>query len=87
MRELESDEHKKHLEAAAIALESVKKWEKPLIDSALIETVKKNGFKTGDFFMSLRMAEFSGSATPPVNDSLLIFGKEKSLRRIKRYLK
>ena len=87
MRELEVSEHKKHLEAAAQALEHIDKWEKPLIDTALMEAIKKNDFKTGEFFMSLRMAEFSSSATPPVNESLVIFGKEKSLRRIKQYLK
>ena len=87
MKELESVEHKKHLEVAAEALESVDEWEKQLINNALMEAIKKNNLKVGDFFMSLRMAEFSSSATPSVNDSIEIFGKEKTLRRIKRYLK
>ena len=85
--ELESAEHKKHLEAAAHALENVDKWEKALIDSALMEVIEKNDFNTGDFFMSLRMAQFGSRTTPPVNDSLLIFGKEKTLRSIRKYLK
>ena len=87
LKELESEEHKKHLEAAAEALEAVEKWERSFIDSKLMDAIKKNGFTTGDFFMSLRMAQFGSRATPPVNDSLVIIGKEKSLRRIKRYLK
>jgi glutamyl-tRNA synthetase len=87
MKELESTEHRKHLEKAAEALENIDKWEKPLINNALMEVIKKNDFKTGEFFMSLRMAEFSSNATPSVNDSIEIFGKEKTLRRIKQYLK
>jgi len=87
MKELESEEHIKHLKATAEALENIDKWEKPIINDALMEVIKKNGFDVGDFFMSLRMAEFGSSKTPPVNDSIEIFGKEMTLRRIKRYLK
>ena len=52
-----------------------------------MEVIEKNDFNTGDFFMSLRMAQFGSRTTPPVNDSLLIFGKEKTLRSIRKYLK
>lgn len=86
MTELKSAEHRKHLEAAAGSLEKIDKWEKTTINDALMEVIKDNGFKTGEFFMSLRMAEFGSSATPSVNDSIEIFGKEKTIRRIKQYL-
>jgi glutamyl/glutaminyl-tRNA synthetase len=69
------------------ALEGIDKWEGSSINNALMEAIKKNNFKVGDFFMSLRMAQFASRVTPPVNESLVIFGKEKSLARIKRYLK
>jgi glutamyl/glutaminyl-tRNA synthetase len=87
LKELESPEHQRHLKAAEEALKGVDKWEGSSINNALMEAIKKNKFKVGDFFMSLRMAQFASRATPPVNESLVIFGKEKSLARIKRYLK
>lgn len=79
--------NKKHLEAAykdLIAL-SPKDWEKSF-DEVVLATVDKNKFKTGEFFMSLRIAQFSTSATPPINDSMKFLGKEESLKRIKRLI-
>src|SRR3989304_2195395 len=79
--------NKKHLEAAykdLIAL-SPEDWEKSF-DNVVLVTVDKNKFKTGEFFMSLRIAQFSSNATPPINDSMKFLGKEESLKRIKRLI-
>jgi glutamyl-tRNA synthetase len=77
--------NKIHLEKALESLEKLdeKDWNSKL-DDVLLKTVEKNGFKTGEFFMSLRIAVFSNSATPPINDSMKFIGKEKSLNRIRR---
>ena len=51
--------------------EEMKKWE------------KKEGIKTGEFFMTLRVAITGKKISPPLNESMEILGKEKSLERLK----
>ena len=81
--DLLNEHHKKHLEAAIESLEKIEKWNKENLDKILLETVKKNNFKTGDFFMDLRVAITGKGVTPPINDSIVILGKEKTLERLK----
>ncbi len=71
-----------HLVTAADALEKVDKWNKQNIDRSLMEVVEKNGFKTGDFFMDVRISIAGSKFTPPINDSIVILGKEETLRRL-----
>lgn len=66
--------HKEHLH---IAFTSIKK------DKDLMEAVKENNFKTGDFFMTLRIVITGSRFTPPLNESIEILGKEETLSRIK----
>ena len=86
-KELSNKVNKTHLEKALESLEKLNEgdWNGKL-DDVLLETVEKNDFKKGDFFMSMRIAVFSSDKTPPVNDSMKFVGKEKSLFRIKRLL-
>jgi len=44
--------------------------------------VKENGFKVGEFFMSLRIAICGSKFTPPINDVINIIGLEETERRI-----
>ena len=48
-----------------------------------MEAVKENNFKTGDFFMTLRIVITGSRFTPPLNESIEILGKEETLSRIK----
>ncbi len=52
----------------------------------LMEVVKENNFKTGDFFMSLRIAITGMKFTPPINESIEILGKEEALERLKKLI-
>ncbi len=52
-------------------------------DKDLMEVVKENNFKTGDFFMSLRVAITGMKFTPPINESIVILGKEETLSRLR----
>ncbi len=52
----------------------------------LMEVVKENNFKTGDFFMSLRVAITGMKFTPPINESIVILGKEETLSRLKKLI-
>lgn len=77
---------KEHIKDAVEAIGSIKKWDKKTIDDALTGVVKRNNFKTGDFFMDLRVGVTGSSFTPPINDSILILGKDETLKRLRRLI-
>ena len=80
--------NKLHLEKALKALGGLdeKDWNSKL-DEVLLKIVEECSFKTGEFFMSMRIAIFSNSATPPINDSMKFIGKKESILRINRLIK
>lgn len=80
------DNKEKHLDTAFKVIDEIKDWDKEILNKKLMEEVVKNKFKTGDFFMDLRIAITGKKFTPPINDSIFILGKSKSLKRIKSYL-
>ena len=61
-------------------------WTKEDIESKLLAKIKANGWKTGDFFMSLRLAICGSKITPPLTDSMLILGKDEVISRLKNSL-
>ena len=71
------------MEKAVETLQSIEVWSEPEITKALMALIEKNGWKTGDFFMVLRVAVTGSSFTPPINDSMAILGKEETLSRLK----
>jgi len=75
-------DYKKHLREAVSNLEKVKDWNKGEIDKVLLATVDKNSFKTGQFFMNLRVAITGSRATPPINESIVVLGREETLERL-----
>lgn len=77
---------KVHLQKAYKSLKAVSDWELTSINKHLMEVISENDFKTGKFFMSLRISVFSQKITPPFNESIVIIGKEETLSRIKKTL-
>jgi len=51
-----------------------------------MDRVKARSYKTGDFFMDLRVAVAGVRFTPPINESIVILGKDEVLKRIKKYI-
>ena len=84
-KSLLGENSKKHLSAAVKVLGKVN-FEKEEMDKALLEEIKKNDFHTGKFFMDLRIAITGNKQTPPINESIIILGKEETLKRIKAVL-
>lgn len=80
------EKYQKHLKRAFDTIESIKDWKKEVLDEKLMDEVKENGFKTGDFFMDLRIAVTGRKFTPPINDSIYILGRQKTLERIKKVI-
>jgi glutamyl-tRNA synthetase len=77
---------KNHLSAAYETLEKIDGWKKESLDEELMKMIKVKDFKVGDFFMDLRIAIAGSKFTPPINESMIILGKETALKRIKSYL-
>lgn len=71
------ENYKNHLEKA---IEGIEK------ERDLMEVVKENNFKTGDFFMDLRVAITGMKFTPPINESLEILGKSETLKRLEIFV-
>ncbi len=76
-KNLLGNNYEAHLTKAIDALEN---------DSNLEEVPKQNNFKTGDFFMDLRIAITGSKFTPPINESMIILGKQESISRLKQLL-
>lgn len=73
-----------YLKPAILTLESVDQWDLENINTALMSTIKANNYKIGDFFMGLRGAIAGSKVTPPLNESLVVMGKEETLKKLKK---
>lgn len=71
-----------HVASALHALGGIKRWELERINRALEDHIKEKGFKTGEFYMSLRLALSGKKITPPINESMVILGRDKVLQRL-----
>jgi glutamyl-tRNA synthetase len=85
-RELLGKDYKDHLKDAARVIESVSDWKLESLNEKLMEMVKEKGHKTGDFFMDLRIAITGLKFTPPINDSIIILGKDETISRLKKLM-
>ena len=83
---LEKD-YKTHLQAALGVLEKIKSFNLDTLKEELMGVIKGNKFKTGDFFMTLRIAITGSRFTPPINESILVLGRDEVVKRIKKVLK
>ncbi len=75
--------YKNHIEDAVAVIENLPEWNLEKLNDALMTNIKKKGYKTGDFFMDLRIAVTGSKFTPPINDSIIILGKEEAIKRLK----
>lgn len=80
------ENYRDYLLIAKEAIQSVEKWTIDNLNSALNDSVVAKGFKTGDFYMSLRIAVTGSRFTPPINESVIILGKKETLERIQLLL-
>lgn len=76
----------KHLKVAYDVIEGLDLWKLEELNDALMKEIDKKDFKTGEFFMDLRIAVSGKTVTPPINDSIVILGKDEVLERIRRVL-
>ena len=72
-----------HVKSAILVLENISDWNLEDINESLMSEIKSQNYKTGDFFMTMRLAITGQKVTPPINDSLVILGKEETLSRLR----
>ncbi len=85
-KSLLGEDYKKHIELAVEVLDELEKWDLEELNTKLIERIKENDVKVGDFFMTLRIAITGSKFTPPINDSIIILGKKETLSRLRSLL-
>jgi len=73
---------KDNLEKAKEELSKIDNWEEGKMEKVLKAYVLKNKLKMIDFFMAIRVAISGKNVTPPLFGSLVILGKEETLKRI-----
>lgn len=72
----------RHVASGLAALAGIKTWNLENINNALSEVIEKHEFKTGKFYMSLRLALAGSPVTPPINESMVILGQDEVIRRL-----
>jgi glutamyl-tRNA synthetase len=85
-KSLFNDDFAKHIESALSVLEDLDDFSKEKIDEVLMEEVKKNDYHTGKFFMDMRIALTGKKVTPPMSESMVILGKEETVKRLRNSL-
>ena len=78
--------YKEHLRKAVSVLEKLSQWENEEIQTALGNLIAKEGWSTGDFYMSFRIALTGSRFTPPITESATILGKDETLARLNFFL-
>lgn len=85
-KNLFGENYREHLKTAIKTIGDLNKWDLEELNNSLMDQIKEKGFKTGDFFMSLRIAITGKKFTPPINESMVILGKEETLKRLEKVL-
>jgi glutamyl-tRNA synthetase len=67
---------------AALAAHDPVTWEADELEPPLRELVAARGWKAGDLFMAIRVATTGRTATPPLFDTLVALGPERTIRRL-----
>ncbi len=67
---------------AALAAHDAVTWEADELEPPLRALVEVRGWKAGDLFMAIRVATTGRTATPPLFDTLVALGRERTLARL-----
>ena len=78
--------YQEHLKKASGVLEKLDQWDNESITEVLNNLISDNSWKTGDFFMSFRIALSGSRFTPPITNSAEILGKQETINRLQEVL-
>jgi glutamyl-tRNA synthetase len=65
-----------------LAAHDVVTWEADELEPPLRDLVEARGWKAGDLFMAIRVATTGRTATPPLFDTLVALGRDRTLTRL-----
>lgn len=71
-----------YIASASTAISNIKEWSLENLNKELSKVIKEHKFKTGNFYMALRIAITGKRITPPINESVIILGQDKVLKRL-----
>ena len=71
-----------HLKSGVQHLSSIDNWTKQGLELGWTDEIKARGWKVGDYFMSVRIAICGSRQTPPTTDTMLVLGKDETLKRL-----
>lgn len=83
--EVDLKDRKVVLQNVKTKLEKISDWNLQNIGDILMEVCKESGLKTGDFFGILRVVITGKKISPPLNESIEILGKNKTLERFDKF--
>ncbi|HEX5148206.1 MAG TPA: hypothetical protein VFW02_03920, partial [Candidatus Limnocylindrales bacterium] len=66
----------------ALAAHDPVTWEADELEPPLRALAESRGWKAGDLFMAIRVAATGRTATPPLFDTLVALGRERTLARL-----
>ncbi len=64
------------------SLEKVDDWKSDILGKTMQDLVRKENYKSSDFFMNVRVAITGKKISPPLNESMEILGKEEVIDRL-----
>jgi len=79
-----SKDYQKHISDALQIIKNLDSWKLENLNEKLMANIQEKGYKTGDFFMTLRIAISGSKFTPPINDSIIILGKDEVVKRLEK---
>ena len=74
----------RHASSALKVLGEIPDWTLENINNTLAQEVQEKGFKTGEFYMTLRLVLTGKKVTPPINESMVLLGQDEVLQRLER---
>lgn len=80
----EDEKSNLYISSALKVLGVVKEWNLENINNVLTSEIQEKGYKTGDFYMSMRLAMSGKRVTPPINESMVLLGQDVVLKRLEQ---
>lgn len=81
--EVDLKSKKELLEKISTGLSEINNWQATIIGEKMMQVAKESGLKNSEFFMLLRIIMTGKKISPPLNESMVILGKEECLSRIR----
>lgn len=76
------ENYEEHLREAKRIISILDDWSIGKLNEELQNLIAEKSWKTGDFFMNLRIALTGSKFTPPITDSIIVLGKKETLERL-----